>query len=111
VSPAALSALADAADALARLARAAADEGVTAPPRALVPVTDASKLAKTSVRVVRDAIRAGDLAAYGGQRDRCVRRGDLDAWIESRRTRPVIGIDDRDIDRRVARLSRVRRAG
>jgi hypothetical protein len=104
LTPAALAALADAADALARLARAAAADAST-DPCGLVPIVDAAKRAKTSARIVRDAIRAGDLPAFGRQRDRSVRRGDLDAWIESRRVRPVAGVDDLDIERRVRRLA------
>ena len=105
---AALQALADAADALARLARAAAEES-TDDPVALVPLVDAARLAGTSVRVMRDALRAGDLAAYGRQRDRSVRRADLERWIESRRAKPAAGPDDVDIERRVLRLAK--RAG
>jgi hypothetical protein len=72
----------------------------------VLPIADAARIAGTSVRVVRDAIRAGDLVAYGRQRDRAVRRTDLDRWVESRRLRPVVGVDDGDIERRVLRLAR-----
>lgn len=108
MSPIALRALADAADALARLARAALDE-VPGEPSAIVPIVEAARVAGTSVRVVRDAIRAGDLTAYGKQRDRGVRRRDLDVWIETRQLRPVAGVDDADMDRRVRRLVAGRR--
>jgi hypothetical protein len=108
MSPAALAALADAADALARLARAAAEES-TRQPTELLPLKEAARAAGTSLRVVREAIRAGDLAAFGGQRDRTVRRSDVDAWIESRRLRPVAGVDDADIERRMSRIARRRR--
>ena len=67
----------------------------------LVPLDEAARIAATSKRVLRDAIRAHALAAYGGQRDRSVRRADLDT-----RVAPVAGPADLDIDRRVARLAR-----
>jgi hypothetical protein len=108
VSPAALRAIADAADALARLAREAATE-TSLDPTAMVPLAEAARSAGTSTRVVRDAIRAGALVAYGRQRDRSVRRDDLAAWIASRRIRPISGADDRDIEARIARLGRLRR--
>jgi hypothetical protein len=72
----------------------------------LVPLDEAARIAATSKRVLRDAIRAHALAAYGGQRDRSVRRADLDTWIAERRVAPVAGPADLDIDRRVARLAR-----
>ncbi len=100
----AIRALADAADALARLARAVAEDPGDAD--AMLSLADAARLAATSQRVLRDAIRAGELAAYGRKRDRAVRRGDLDAWIESRRVAPVPGVDDADLVRRVRRLAR-----
>ena len=110
MSPAALLALADAADALARLARAAvvdagADTGT------MLPVAHAAQLAGTTVRVIRDAIRAGALPAFGRQRDRAVRRGDLTEWIESRRAVPVVGPDDPDLERRIRRIARRQSAG
>ena len=71
----------------------------------LLRIAVAAQIAATSVRVVRDAIRSGDLAAFGRQRDRCVRRSDLDAWIASRASKPVAGPDDRDLDRRILRLA------
>jgi hypothetical protein len=105
--PAALQALADAAEALARLAReAASDPDGKHQDDPLVPLAEAARLAATSVRVVRDAIRNRQLAAFGRRRDRAVRRGDLDAWIASRQMTPIEGVDDADIERRVARLAR-----
>jgi hypothetical protein len=103
----ALRALADAADALARLARAAAEEGPI-DPEAFVPVREAARAAGTSARVIRDAIRRRDLPAFGRQRDRVIRRADLDRWIESRRVAVVEGPDDPDIERRMARIARAR---
>jgi hypothetical protein len=109
MKPAALHALADAAEALARLAREAASERPDAWDDALVPVAEAARVAATSVRVVRDAIRRGELAAFGRMRDRAVRHADLDAWIASRTQKPVEGIDDADIARRVHRLAQTKR--
>jgi hypothetical protein len=107
--PAALQALADVAEALARLAReAASDQDGKRQDDALVPLAEAARLAATSVRVVRGAIRNRELAAFGRMRDRAVRRGDLDAWIASREVKPIEGVDDADIERRVARLARAR---
>ena len=103
---AALRALADAADALARLARAAVEES-NGSTDSLIPLADAARLAATSIRVVREAVRAGDLAAYGRSRDRAVRSGDLQAWVASRRAKPAVGADDQDMARRVRRLARV----
>ena len=107
--PAALQALADVAEALARLAReAASDPDGKHHDDALVPLAEAARLAATSVRVVRDAIRHRELAAFGRMRDRAVRRGDLDVWIASRQVAPIKGVDDADIERRVARLARAK---
>src|SRR3974390_3380105 len=99
--------LASNAQALARLARASA---VDSPDdaSALLRIAAAAEHASTSKRVVREAIRSGDLPAYGRQRDRAVRRGDLEHWIESRRARPVAGVDDDDLRRRIRRLRAVR---
>jgi hypothetical protein len=107
--PAALQALADVAEALARLAReAASDQDGERRDDALVPLGEAARLAATSIRVVRDAVRNRELAAFGRARDRAVRRADLDAWIASRAVKPVRGIDDADIERRIARLARTK---
>ena len=110
MTPAALHALADAADALARLAREAASERPDAEDDVLIPVAEAARLAATSVRVVRDAIRRGELPAFGRMRDRAVRHADLAAWIASRALEPVEGIDDADIARRVNRLAQLKRS-
>ena len=108
-----LRAVAEAADALAgeakelaRLARAAAES--PADTTALMPIAEAAVHAGTSERTLREAIRAGTLPAYGRQRDRAIRRGNLDGWIESRRVRPLAGADDADIARRMRRLQRQR---
>jgi hypothetical protein len=74
----------------------------------LVRLVDAAAIAVTTVRVIRDAIRRGDLKAVGGQRDRAVRRPDLAAWVESRAVRHD-AVDDLDLDRRMRRLARERR--
>jgi hypothetical protein len=65
MKPAALHALADAAGTLARRAREGASEEPGVLPDALIPVAEAAGRAATSVCVVRDAIRRGDLAADG----------------------------------------------
>jgi len=105
VRPGALHALADAADALARLAREAAQEN-DVHGDALVPIHEAARIAATSIRVVRDAVRNGELVAYGRARDRAIRRNDLDAWIASREVKPSRGVEDADIERRMRRLER-----
>lgn len=61
-----------------------------------------------TVRPIQDAIRAGELAASGKQRSRTIRRADLDAWDEARRTRPTGGVDDADIARRARRIEAAR---
>jgi hypothetical protein len=73
----------------------------------LLPLAEAARTAATSLRVLRDAIRRGELAGYGRQRDRSVRRVDLTRWIDERRVR-IEGADDLDIARRVRRLRAVR---
>lgn len=82
------------------------------PPRAsealMLSLHDAARQAGTSVRVVRDAIRAGELTAYGRQRDRSINPRDLARWVDSRRVKPIQGIDDADMDRRVERLAAAR---
>ena len=89
--------------ALVGLVDALASERRDGGPDDLVPLVDAARLAATSVRTVRYAIRSGDLPAYGRQRDRSVRRADLARWVEERRVR-VEGVDDADIERRMRRL-------
>jgi hypothetical protein len=111
MKPAALRAIADMADALARLCRAAADEAELGPdPNAQLPEREAARIAGVSLRTLRDARRDGDLIVYGKQRSRTVRRADLDAWIASRRQRPVMGPDDEDIERRMAKIEAARNA-
>ncbi len=66
--------------------------------------------AATSPRVVRDAIRRGELAAFGRMRDRAVRHADLAAWIAGRLVKPLHDVDDADIARRVERLAQGKRA-
>ena len=86
-------------------AAARARGGRPVDPRELVSVRDAARLAATSLRVVRAAIHTGDLPAFGGQRDRAVRREDLNGWIESRRL-TLPGPNDDDVERRMKRLAR-----
>jgi hypothetical protein len=110
VTPVARRALADAADALARIAREAASEGELAPTR-MFNVASAAAFAAVSRRTVQQAIRQGALAAYGTQRDRAVKGADLLAWIESRRHQRPVTLNDeaeRDIDRRGRQLERER---
>jgi hypothetical protein len=94
--PTALRATADAADALARLARAAADDE-TDPEGALIPIRDAARFSAASVRAMHRAIRAGDLPVYGRKRNRAVRRGDVLAWIAQRRAPILPAPDDLDV--------------
>jgi hypothetical protein len=105
----ALLALADAADALARLARAAVVDTPT-DPEGMVPIREAARTAGTSPRVLREAIRQRELPAYGRQRDRAVRRADLDNWIAARRVPVREGPADLDIERRMNRISRAEEA-
>jgi hypothetical protein len=105
----ALLALADAADALARLARAAVVESPS-DPEGMVPIREAARTAGTSPRVLRDAIRQGELPAFGRQRDRAVRRADLTRWIAARRVPVREGPLDRDIERRMNRIERAEAA-
>ena len=75
-----------------RLAEALAAILAPAPsisPDDMIPIREAARMAATSVRVLRSGIRARVLTAYGKQRDRAIRRGDLDAWIASRHAAPV----------------------
>ncbi len=55
--------------------------------------------------MVRDAIRRRELTAFGRMRDRAVRRADFDRWIASREVRPIRGVQDADIERRMPRLA------
>jgi hypothetical protein len=109
VNSAALTAFADAAEAFARAARALAKGDSAVDPDEQLTLADAARIAKTTVGVLKEGIRRKNLTAYGGQRDRSVRRGDLMSWIESRRTRPPEGPDDDDVSRRMRRLSQKNR--
>jgi hypothetical protein len=75
----------------------------------LLALDAAADTAKCSMRTIRAAIRGGDLPAYGRQRSRAVRRADLDAWITSRRVRPIAGHDDPEMARRMRRIAAGRR--
>ena len=76
-----------------------------ADPDRLLPIAEAATVAATSMRVVQDAVRSGVLPAYGGQRDRSVRRGDLERWVTDRRT-PVAAVERDQIARVERRLGR-----
>lgn len=72
----------------------------------LLPLGEAARVAACrSVRQLREAIAAGDLVAYGGERDRAIRRSDLDRWIESRRVVHA-PIEDDDVERRMKRIAK-----
>jgi hypothetical protein len=107
--PIAVRALVDIVDALARLVHATV-EVETHEPNRLLSLAEAARIAGTSVRILRDAIRKHEVSAYGRQRDRSVRGADLERWIESRRLRPMTGPVDADLEQRVARLARARSA-
>lgn len=68
----------------------------------LLELVEAAKIARCSVRALRDARRRGELVMYGRQRSRTVRRADLDTWIESRKAPVSAGADDADMDRRMS---------
>jgi hypothetical protein len=70
---------------------------------------EALALTKKSKRQLADARRSGVLGAYGGQRSRTYKRGELIRWLEERRSKPVT-VDDADIDRRVMCLAKARQA-
>jgi hypothetical protein len=74
-------------------------------PDDLLPEAEACRIAACSRRTLADARKRREIPSYGRQRDRAYRRGDLQAWIESRRVvHPAM--DDDDIARRVRRLSK-----
>ena len=75
-------------------------------PEELLTLREAARVAATSTRVLRVAVRAGHLTAYGKQRDRAVRRSDLEQWVADRRVASVAGPADKDIESRVRRLAR-----
>ena len=75
----------------------------------LLSLDEARVLAKLkTTRPILDAVRAGELKAFGKQRSRTVRRSDLLAWVESRSVKPIAGLDDLDIQRRIKRLEHER---
>lgn len=75
-------------------------------PDELVSLEQAAEIACTKARTLRTAINSRELAAFGGERDRSIRRRDLEAWIESRKLPPLQTADDEDLDRRIARKRR-----
>jgi hypothetical protein len=74
----------------------------------LLPIERASEIAATTDRVLRAAINAAELPAFGGQRDRSVKRSDLETWIISRKVRIEEGPADDSIARRVRQIERKR---
>jgi hypothetical protein len=76
----------------------------------LLPIRAAAREAATTVRVVQDAVRRGELPAVGRQRDRAVRRSDLESWIQSRRM-PVAAVAQDQAARVERRLGSRRRTG
>ena len=79
-------------------------------PAELVMLSEAAAEAKCSVRTLTDARRKGDLVMFGKQRSRAIKRADLTAWIASREVKPIAGVDDLAMRRRVERLATKRRA-
>lgn len=72
----------------------------------LIPLDQAAALVGTSRRALKDAARRGELRLLGRERTRVVRRSELLAWIDMRKTAPVAGPQDADIDARVSKLAR-----
>lgn len=73
-------------------------------------IPECVRVSKRSRRMISEAIRAGNLPAAGRQKDRTVRRADLEAWIASRNVVHA-SIDDADVERRIARLARTKKGG
>lgn len=71
----------------------------------LLPEGEAARTAGVSLRVLRDARRAGELPMLGRQRSRVVRRADLERWIGSR-LEPVAVGNVSAIERRAERIGR-----
>jgi hypothetical protein len=108
VSPTIVLALADALDALGKVASELRD-AVDAD--ALVSVAHAAKLGCTRPSVIRRAIASGALAGFGGERDRAVRVDDLRTWIESRRVKlSPTERTEADVEKRMREISKRDRA-
>jgi hypothetical protein len=90
------------ADAAARHARDARINAIreSLDPGLMVTLSDAARVATTTQRALRDAIREGKLRADGAKRE--VRRGDLAAWIEASPQRPRTGPGSRSSRQAVA---------
>lgn len=86
--------------------RQTAANGAEPPP--FLSYQQGARLVGTTVSSIRKAVRRGALTAYGGQRDRALKRSDLLAWAESRKAPIVTGHDSPAIAVRVARLVRDR---
>src|ERR1019366_3764307 len=71
---------------------------------------EALVLTKLSKRQLAGGRSRGELASYGRPRSRTYKRGDLVAWLDSRRMMPSdpIAAQEADIDRRIKRLERER---
>jgi hypothetical protein len=82
-----------------------------ADPEQFLSLDEARALGKfKTTRPIKDAGRAGALTLYGTERTRTVKRGEFLAWLESRRAPVATGPDDLDVERRMRRLARRKRA-
>lgn len=98
-------ALADAAEALGRAARAIATS--QRDPEELLTLDEARELAKLrTTRPLKEAARRGELPLYGSERMRRVKRAELDAWLVSKRAPVLTGPVDPDLEARMARLAK-----
>lgn len=76
----------------------------------LIRLDQAAALVGTSPRALKEAGRRGELRLLGRERTRVVRRSELLEWIGMRKTPPIAGPVDADIEARVHRLAQ-RRTG
>jgi hypothetical protein len=79
-----------------------------ADPAELLPLLDGARLASTSPRALKDAARRGEIALFGRERSRVVRRGDVLQWVQDRRA-PVAAVAQDQAARVEARVSRLAR--
>jgi hypothetical protein len=101
--------LAEIASQLAGIAVQLAEGDASNDHEVMLTEAEAALEARCSIRTLREARRTGALTMYGRQRSRTVRRSDLRRWIESRATKPVVGVDDADMARRMRRIRAARR--